>query len=377
MRKQFTIPLGALERARMFVALPGRGDIWVNGQKVDGRAGTRSLSQYDVRALYHAYDVKKYLHAGQANVIGVRVGVGWFGHPPLSRPFGPPTLRLLLRVQSNTSTTALSTTALSTTSASKVMEVGTDATWLEADGPVVYEDLYNGSVYDARKETPGWTLPTYDPTAATANWTSVLLCVNQADFQLNNTILSAASFPAVAVIQSRPALSMRMPTPGVYVYDFGQNMPGWCTIRITGKRGLRVQLRHAEVLRHPPYGPADGNVYMANLRTAKATDTYVLKGDPNGEEIDFSTSMHGFRYVEMTFPDSPEQAPPTLDTIAVIQLHVYGKSVCYLTMHTYIYIWEGCSLLYHAYIRMYMGGVFAIMPCMYMRRGVCYYTMHI
>jgi alpha-L-rhamnosidase len=57
MRKEFKLPTGTITRARAFVALPGYGHVWVNGHKVDGRAGTRTLSQYDVRALYHTYDV--------------------------------------------------------------------------------------------------------------------------------------------------------------------------------------------------------------------------------------------------------------------------------------------------------------------------------
>jgi alpha-L-rhamnosidase len=68
---------------------------------------------------------------------------------------------------------------------------------------------------------------------------------------------------------------------------------------------------------HPPNGPADGNIYVRNLRTAKATDLYILKGNPDGEVVEFSMSQHGFRYVELTFPDSPGEAPPSLSTIQV------------------------------------------------------------
>jgi alpha-L-rhamnosidase len=81
-----------------------------------------------------------------------------------------------------------------------------------------------------------------------------------------------------------------------------------------------VQLRHAEVLQHPPYGPYDGNLLPNgnfDLRTARATDLYILKGDANGESVEFSMSQHGFRYVELTFPGSPGEPPPSLDTIEV------------------------------------------------------------
>ena len=159
----------------------------------------------------------------------------------------------------------------------------------------------------------------YDPSAAegSGRWTPLLSGRAQPNFNLSTTILSAATFPAVDVMESRPALSMRMPSPGLYVYDFGQNLPGWCRLRITGTSGLQVQLRHAEVLQHPPYGPFDGNIYLANLRSATATDVYIAKGDPNGETVEFSMSQHGFRYVELSFPGSPNQPPPAIDTVEV------------------------------------------------------------
>jgi alpha-L-rhamnosidase len=58
------------------------------------------------------------------------------------------------------------------------------------------------------------------------------------------------------VLTERQPEWMKSPKEGVYVYDFGQNEPGWCRLKITGAEGITVQLRHAEVLQHPPYGPA-------------------------------------------------------------------------------------------------------------------------
>jgi alpha-L-rhamnosidase len=150
MRKVFTIQPGSISRARAYIALPGFGDVWINGQKVDGRAGTRSLSQYDFRALYHTYDIRNYLRAGEENVIGVYVGVGWFGRPAGGAKFGPPTLRVLLSIQTD-----------GDSASGNEKTVGTDPTWLETPGPVEYEDIYNGTTYDARLETPGWTTPEY------------------------------------------------------------------------------------------------------------------------------------------------------------------------------------------------------------------------
>ena len=53
MRKKFTVS-GEVTRARIFVAVPGYGQVSLNGENVDGDAGTRTWSQYDMRTLYVA-----------------------------------------------------------------------------------------------------------------------------------------------------------------------------------------------------------------------------------------------------------------------------------------------------------------------------------
>src|ERR1041385_2453206 len=86
----------------------------------------------------------------------------------------------------------------------------------------------------------------------------------------------------------------------------GQNMVGWCQLKVKGERGISVRLRFAETLK------PNGTLYLANLRGARATDIYTLHGNSLMPEIwqpKFIT--HGFRYVEVTgFPGTP-----TVDSI--------------------------------------------------------------
>ena len=79
----------------------------------------------------------------------------------------------------------------------------------------------------------------------------------------------------------------------------GQNMVGWCRLKVSGPRGTEVSLRHAETLK------PDGTLYLDNLRSAKVTDTYTLKG--KGTEIyEPRFTYHGFRFVEVTgYPGNP------------------------------------------------------------------------
>ena len=71
--------------------------------------------------------------------------------------------------------------------------------------------------------------------------------------------------------------------------DAGQNVTGWVRIRVRGSTDASVTVRHAEVLE------PDGSLHTRSLRSAKATDTYVLAGsDPVVLEPSFT--FHGFRY---------------------------------------------------------------------------------
>ena len=65
------------------------------------------------------------------------------------------------------------------------------------------------------------------------------------------------------------------------------------------KRNDKVKLRFAESLQ------PNGELYVANLRDAKVTDVYTLKGE-GMEEWQPSFVYHGFRYVEITdYPGTP------------------------------------------------------------------------
>ncbi len=97
------------------------------------------------------------------------------------------------------------------------------------------------------------------------------------------------------------------PSNGVYVIDMGQNFAGWAKLKVKGERGTKIQLRFAETLK------PDGNVYTENLRLAKATDTYILKGG-GVEEWQPCFTYHGYRYIEVTgFP-----GVPTIETLTGI-----------------------------------------------------------
>jgi len=99
----------------------------------------------------------------------------------------------------------------------------------------------------------------------------------------------------------------------------GQNMVGWATLRVSGAAGTRVKMRFAEILN------PDGSIYTANLRSADATDLYVLRGEGQ-ESFTPKFTFHGFRYVEVTgYPGKPALSALTGEVVSSVNGQPSGQ----------------------------------------------------
>lgn len=278
LRKEF-ITEKKLRRATLCFSGLGLSELYLNGRRVGDAALSPALSEYPKRVFYVTYDVTKQLTRGR-NAIGVVLGNGRFfaprGKVPTeTRTFGFPKLLLQMQLDYQDGSTE---------------QVTSDRSWKITElGPIRANNEYDGEEYDARMEMPGWNVPGFDD----SNWTAAQ------SVSAPGGTLSAQPIEPIRVMQTLKPLSITQPQPGVYIFDLGQNMVGWCRLHVSGPRGSVVSLRHAETLK------TDGTLYLDNLRSAKVTDTYVLKG--GGLEVyEPRFTYHGFRYVEVTgFPGKP------------------------------------------------------------------------
>ncbi|WNH10935.1 family 78 glycoside hydrolase catalytic domain [Thalassobellus suaedae] len=151
---------------------------------------------------------------------------------------------------------------------------------------------YDGETYDARKELHNWNNVNFDD----SDWMHLMWVQEPGGFY------EAQMTPNMKVMGEVKPLSIKATNRGTYILDMGQNMVGWLQIKVKGDRGDKILLKFAESLKE------DGSLYIANLRDAKTTDTYILKGD--GEEIwEPKFVYHGFRFVEV----SGLKSKPSLD----------------------------------------------------------------
>jgi alpha-L-rhamnosidase len=259
LRREFRVD-ARVRRARAYVTGLGYYELYLNGQKVGDRVLDPPYTNFHKRIYYSTYDVTLLLRRGD-NCVGALLGNGWWK--------GKPHLLLQMHIEYTDGTEQIITS---------------DGEWRWAKSHILENSLYHGETVDARLEQPRWCEPGFIMQEGV--WQTVLVG------ELLGVTLSAQMMPPIKVTQTLKPKWISEPRPGVFVVDFGQNFSGWCRLRVKGAPGTTVTLKHAEVLFD------SGLVNQQNLRSARATDTYILKGG-DVEVYEPRFTYHGFRYVQV------------------------------------------------------------------------------
>ena len=277
-----------IKSARVYVTSLGLYQLFLNGKKVSADLFTPGWTSYKNRVQYQTYDVTSMI--GQKNSIGAILGDGWYrgniGWGNANGYYGSK-IALLAQLQLNYTDGTTET-------------ISTDNSWKATTGPIVFSDIYNGETYDARMEMPGWSATGFDD----SKWEKATVADH------SKKVLVAPQGAVVKAIEEIKPVKLITTPKGETVLDMGQNMVGWVRLKVQGKKGDEVTLKFAEVL------TKEGNFYTDNLRSAKCTDVYILKGE--GEEIyEPHFTFHGFRFVQI----EGLSAQPSLDQITGIVIH--------------------------------------------------------
>jgi alpha-L-rhamnosidase len=255
---------GGVVKARLYATAHGLYTATLNGRRVGDQVLAPGWTSYAHRLRYQTYDVTDLVREGR-NDLEVLLGNGWYrgrlGFGGGRRGLYGDRLALLTQLEV-------------TTADGTVHVLATDTSWSARDSGVLADDLYDGQRTDLRVETG-------DRTDA----------VGVIDADLARLV--APDGPPVRVNQVLPAVAVFTSPSGATLVDFGQNLVGWVRLRVRDQpSGREVVVRHAEVLE-------DGELGVRPLRTAKATDSYLLAGGPL-EVLEPSLTFHGFRYAAIS-----------------------------------------------------------------------------
>ncbi|WP_328608324.1 glycoside hydrolase family 78 protein [Amycolatopsis sp. NBC_00345] len=252
----------AVASARLYVTALGVHSATLNGSRIGDEVLDPGWTSYRNRLRYRTHDVTALIGEGE-NRLEVLLGNGWYrgrlGWTGQRGVYGDRVALLAqLEVRYDDGTTEV---------------VATDERWTAHESGVVDNDLYDGQRTELR------------PHESVVDGVAVLPDPPGA--------LVAPDGPPVRVTQVLPAVTVSTSPSGATLVDFGQNLVGWVRLKVRGARaGQEVTVRHAEVLEH-------GELGTRPLRSAKATDSYVLDDDAEvvlAPEFTF----HGFRYAEVT-----------------------------------------------------------------------------
>jgi alpha-L-rhamnosidase len=325
-RKQFAARK-PIRRATVYATALGIYELHLNDQRVGDAYFTPGWTDYHKRAYYNTYDVTSLLQSC-TNSLHAWVADGWYsGYLGFGLLIGIGTEHIGRYTYGKTPALMAQLEIEYLDGAREI--VVTDKSWETAEGPIQQADLLMGEFYDARKEEnltwePAILASENGPTTATfyefqnpvsagrAATGGPTVEGREVDLGFHRPPKLEA-FPGVPVrrIQEIKPIAITSPSTNVYIFNLGQNFAGVVRLKVKGPVGTMVRLRYGEML-HP-----DGRLMTENLRKARATDFYVLRGDPKGETYTPRFTFHGFQYVELTdFPGKPD-----LDTITGIVMH--------------------------------------------------------
>ena len=270
LRREFSLEK-EVESAVVYSTAQGLYQLSINGLKVSEDQLAPGWTSYDHRLLYQSYDLTGLLMKG-GNVLGAHLGAGWYK--------GTMSFLQIHNFYGDYASLALRLD-ISYTDGSRE-SLYSDENWKGSESPVLHAQIYDGEVYDARREMTGWDTPGFDD----SSWSSVRSCPCTSE-----RIEPQVGAPVRFIQQMAPKLAFVTPR-NEKVIDFGQNMSAIPEVRGQGQAGDTIVLRCFEVL------DKDGNVYTDNLRRAEQRLTYTLKDDkPFCYRPGFT--FYGFRFIHV------------------------------------------------------------------------------
>ena len=256
-RQKFTA--SQVKKAVFYGTALGVYEAELNGTKIGSQMFAPGFSYYPRRVLYQTHEVTELLREGE-NTLTVYLGQGWYCGRFLcenqTQIYGEqPAVAWILELED----------------AAGSRRIVSDETVEELESPYEYAGEYDGEIYfaDGRENVTGHA----------AAYTK------ETPFALE---------PTLTEVRLQDEMPVREATVhgDVTILDFGQNFAGIVEIDPSFLTNETITIRHGEILN------ADGSLYTANLRKAKATIVYHAGAEKKKYRPRFT--YMGFRYMELS-----------------------------------------------------------------------------
>ena len=231
----------------------------INGQTVGEYILAPGWTAYDKRLQYQEYDITEMI--SDENEITISIGKGWcvgrLGWESDTKDWSKEVALLAaLEIEYQDGT---------------VESILTDESWQTSKSPILFSELYDGEIYDARVKIDHWE------DSVVANYSKDILIPQEGEI--------------IKEIEEIEPVELLITPKGERVIDFGQIMTGYVSFKVRGNQGDIVELSHAEIL------DKDGNFYTENLRSADQKLKYICGGAE--ETYKPHHTFQGFRYIRL------------------------------------------------------------------------------
>ena len=298
LRKSFLLKGKRISRAMVYLCGLGCSELWLNGKPVDPtRILDPAQTDYQMRALYSAFDVTNLLQQKGPNCLGVMLGKGWFTQDSAWTPdgfsYGMPILRCQLNVEY---------------SDGSFETISTDESWKWTEGPITRSNVYQGEDYDARLAIKDWASASFDD----STWKPCQLA--------SGVIPARMEAQEMAPMRQQPVVKpvAMWKAPGDdhrWIFDFGVNRTANVMLSVNLPQGTKLTTRGAESLSDN----RDVDFRSTGFQhVGYQTERYTCAGT-GLETWTPKFTYHGFQYVELTVEGTDQQ--PDESWLSVVPVH--------------------------------------------------------
>ena len=264
-RRHFTLADG-IKKARLYITACGLYEAKLDGVKVGDFCLAPGITDYNKRIQYQTYDLTSALQVGD-HILTVQLADGWYrgsvGAWGLKNQYGTET-KLLAQLE-----------VWYEDGRSEV--ICTDETWdWSNDGPIRFADNKDGEIVEAARE------PSYQGKAKLTH----------------HAVMPTASNNVPVTEHERFHPVITTSPNGAQLLDFGQNIAGYITFRVTARQGQKLTLCFGEML------DETGNLTLKNIQCVNKKITtplqkieYTCREGLNEYKTTFA--VFGFQYAEV------------------------------------------------------------------------------
>lgn len=286
LRKPFSVNK-EIKEAVVYVSGLGHYELTINGKKIGNSEFAPLWTDYDKTVNFNTYELSaEELKKGE-NVIGVLLGNGMYNtlaerYSKFYVSFGPPTLFFKMKVIYKDGSEEL---------------IKSDETWKYSKSPITYNSIFGGEDYNTNLEQKGWNNKDFND----STWKKVV--VQEAP----KGVLRAQTTTPVTIQKRYDVKEAKELKPNCFIFNMDQNLSGFTTIKVKGKKGQTVRVWVGESLNE------DGTVSQGKTGKPYYYD-YTLKGE-GVEEWQPKFSYYGFQYVQLeniNYKETKDENLPTL-----------------------------------------------------------------